>query len=249
MRTLLPAAILFAAAATPAQAETRSFAVGAFDRVAASGSADVFMTTGQATAVVAEGPKERLDRLVVEVVDGELRLREQGQGSWDWGRNQGLVIRVSGPAVRAASTAGSGTMTVERGAGDRFEGRVSGSGELKVGRVDAPSVAVSVSGSGDATIGGISAREARFAISGSGDIRALGSAGQVTAAVSGSGDAKLGELRAQDLTARLAGSGNLDGFATGTANLSVAGSANALVRGGARCTISKSPGASARCEP
>jgi carbon monoxide dehydrogenase subunit G len=247
MHPIFPVLIPLLLLAFPANAASRSFTVGPFERVTSSGSADVFVTTGPTVAVIAEGPQERLDRLKVEVVGGELRLREESRTGFSWGRSQGVVIRIVAPALKGAATLGSGTMTIEQGAGDRFDAKVAGSGDLRVARIDAPALAVEVLGSGNATLGRIAAREARFSVMGSGNVEAVGAAASVRADIAGSGNLEITQLRAQDVRATVAGTGNLKAFASGSADLSVSGSGNAVVRGGPRCTVRKSGSGEARC--
>ena len=86
-----------------------------------------------------------------------------------------------------------------------------------------------------------------LAIAGSGDISATGRCGAGTAKIAGSGDMKLDGLKCATLSASIAGSGNIRVVATQTANLSMIGSGDITLTGGARCTVSSAGSGKARC--
>src|SRR3954465_12068359 len=92
--------ILAATACAPSLAATRTFPVGAFDRVANSAPVDVRVHVGPAPSARANGPQQVLDRLVVEIRGGELIVRTL-PGSWFSGwRNAGRTfVDVTVPAL------------------------------------------------------------------------------------------------------------------------------------------------------
>src|SRR3546814_12985535 len=89
---------------------------------------------------------------------------------------------VTMPALRGASVAGSGNLSVDRVEGDDF--------------------AASASGSGNLTIGAIKTQSASFSVAGSGDINAAGTTGTVKMNIAGSGD--IDHERLSAATAKLA---------------------------------------------
>ncbi|HYN45117.1 MAG TPA: head GIN domain-containing protein [Allosphingosinicella sp.] len=206
----------------------RSFEVGAFERIDLAGSHDVIVTVGGAPSVRAEGDSGALERLEIGVENGALRIANRsGRWSWFGGRHRGVTVRVTVPALTAASVSGSGDMRVDRVEGQSFAAAVTGSGAL-----DLPNVRVA---------------EASFALTGSGGIRGAGAARRATVSLTGSGDIDLAGLETADAGIALVGSGDINARATGTAAVDLRGSGDVTVAGPARCTISKSGSGDVRC--
>lgn len=206
----------------------RSFQVGAFDKIALSGSPDVVVTVGGAPAVRAEGDAATVERLEITVENGQLHIGLRNGGSWSWfGHHDGVTVYVTAPALSAASIAGSGDMRIDRAEGPRFTGSVSGSGGLTVAAVRAP--------------------ETSFSLTGSGDVRASGAAQHASLSIVGSGDIDLSGLQATDANISLTGSGDASIHASGTAAVELMGSGDVTVTGGAHCTISKAGSGDVHC--
>jgi hypothetical protein len=217
IRNVALAAVLFggtAVAALAASSADRSFPVGGFERVQATGSEDVTITTGKAPSVVATGPSDRLDRLDIRVEGDTLKIGHK-PGNWmSWG-NDNVRIRVTVPAVKGVKLAGSGKVALDHGSG--------------------PDFAADLSGSGDLTIAHLETQSALFSTAGSGNITAAGQCASAKVSIAGSGDMSLGTLRCTDIDVRIAGSGDVTAMATRTATIKVAGSGDVKVTGGARC--------------
>ena len=222
----LATATLCATAACAAPA-TRSFPATGFDRVAASGSETVNITTGKAASVVATGPQSRLDALDIKVDGTTLRIGHKPGVSWSWGSGDEVRIAITMPALLAVRGSGSGNITADSGSGPAFDGSLSGSGDLKIGRIDSPQVTLHTSGSGDIT--------------------AAGTCGTGKFSISGSGDMALGGLACTNIDVTVSGSGDVAARATGTANVRVSGSGDVDVKGGARCTSHTSGSGDVTC--
>lgn len=204
-----------------ANAATRTFPVGGFDRISTAVPFDVHVHTGAAPAVRAEGPQEALDRLRVTVRGGELAIEaEPGHwmSGWSW-RRQRMVIDVSVPMVRAASLRGPGDLTVDRVRTSRFEATLSGPGDLGIGAIEADRLNVVLNGPGDVTMAG-RVGTASLVLRGPGDIHGAG-------------------LTARDATVLLSGPGDIVATATGTVEGTLSGPGDITIRGGARCRITK----------
>ncbi len=208
MSRLLAAAILAAATAacSAAGAAERRFPATGFDRVMASGSEDVTITTGKAASVIATGPADRLDRLNVRVDGGVLIIDHKGN-DWGWSSGQPVRILITMPALHGVTGTGSGNITADRGTGPAFSGRLTGSGDLAIASIDSPQVALAISGSGNVTAGG-KCQAAALSISGSGDMALDRLACQnLDVKISGSGDVKVaGGARCQS---KSSGSGDV----------------------------------------
>jgi hypothetical protein len=209
-------------------AVSRNFQVGAFDRIALSGSPDVIVTVGGAPSVRAEGDQAMLDRLEIAADGGQLRIGMRN-GSWSWfgGSHRGITVHVTVPALVATSTAGSGDMRIDRVDSPRFAGSISGSGDLQIAALRVP--------------------ETSFSVTGSGGIRAAGTGQRTNASVTGSGDIDLSGLQVADATLAVTGSGDVSAHASGTAAIQIQGSGDVTVTGGAHCTISKAGSGEAHC--
>ncbi|MFC7536122.1 head GIN domain-containing protein [Sphingomonas sp. GCM10030256] len=219
-------------AAEPGPAIQRSFPVGSFSKIEVAGPFHVEVTTGGQPAVSARGPSEALDKMVVEVVDGTLKIHPQRKKGmfrgWNWGDHKDTVqVAVAGPMLSRATIAGSGDMVVNRIAGERFQGTVAGSGNLNL-----PNVAVQQLG---------------LEIAGSGNVTARGRAERVAYEIAGSGEIRAGEVLAEEAAAEIAGSGNIAAQATRTAKVDIAGSGNVQVSGGAKCSVSKAGSGNVTC--
>jgi hypothetical protein len=209
----------------------RSYQVGAFERIEVAGPYDVEVRTGSAPSVSASGPEKLLERLIVEVKDGELLIHPQehrGFFNMGWGSHGTAKVQVTVPMLRGAGIAGSGGITIDKVQGASFDGSVAGSGDLNVDALQVESLKLSIGGSGDVRARSGQARSADYSIAGSGGIDARG-------------------VRAESADISIAGSGSINGQATGTADVSIMGSGDVVLTGGAKCSISKAGSGDVRC--
>lgn len=213
----------------PGPTVQRSFEVGNFDRIEVAGPYEVEVRTGGQPGVRASGSERDVERMAVEVRDGKLVIYPQKRTmGFGWSRRRNVAVAVTVPALRGAEIAGSGGISVDRVAGDRFEGGVAGSGGLRLGQVDA--------------------RQLKLAIAGSGGIRAAsGRAGNAEYEIAGSGAIEAGGVAAETASIDIAGSGKVRANATRSASVDIAGSGDVRVTGGAKCTVSKAGSGDVRC--
>lgn len=239
IRNSLPVAAALAVAACqfPGSGETRdrdagpqvdrSFQVGAFEKIEVAGPYEVKVATGGQTSVSAKGGESLLDETDVVVENGTLKIKPKKQNgirfSWKSGK---AVFTVSTAALRGAGIAGSGSIDVDKVAGD-FDGDVAGSGDLRLA----------------STNGG----KLKFAIAGSGGVSASGTADAVDLSIAGSGDIDVGGVAAKTAEVAIAGSGNVKAKASETASVSIMGSGDVDISGGAKCTVSKAGSGDVRC--
>lgn len=230
---LLLAACNFGAAGaketeTSGQQIRRNFTMAGFDRVTLAGPHNVIVTVGGAHAVRAEGDSKLIERLEIDVKDGELRIGTKNEKGFNWNSNRkALTIYVTAPTLGGAA--------------------VAGSGDMKVDRVEGKSFAASIGGSGNIDLAAVKVEEAAFAIGGSGNIKATGTAGSSSASIGGSGDLDLGALQTRHSKVSIAGSGNVSARATEAADIQIVGSGDVTVAGGAKCTVSKMGSGSVNC--
>ena len=206
---------------------SRNYQVGQFDRIAVAGPYDVAVTTGGETQVAASGGASLLEETDVLVEDGELIIRpKKHKGMRFHWKNGKAHFAVNVAALRGASIAGSGDVSVDKVDGD-FEGDVAGSGSIGVAAIKGGKTSVNIAGSGEFT--------------GSGSAEAL------DVDIAGSGDVNLAGLTAKTADISIAGSGNVRANATETAQVSIMGSGDVELGGGAKCTVKKAGSGNVRC--
>ena len=93
----------------------QSFDVADFTRVAASQGVEVTITMGSTPRVTASAETEKdLERLEIEVDDGELRIRRGSWSSsiWNWGKSYGHVsVNVVAPKLEGLSSSSGANLT------------------------------------------------------------------------------------------------------------------------------------------
>lgn len=226
--TLTACGVVHAEGHDAGPAGSRSFAARGFDRVELRGSDNVVVRVGAAESVTATGPTEVLDRLKIEVVNGELRVGREKDWRMGWsGSHKGATITVTLPRLRGASVAGSGDMQVDRVQTASFDGSIAGSGNLAIGSLQADAASLDIAGSGGASVTG-QAKSIDVSIAGSGNLSAQG-------------------LKAERAKISIAGSGNVRAQVSGDADVSIMGSGDVELVGNPRCRVSKMGSGSVRC--
>ena len=211
----------------PGPEVTRSYQVGAFDKIAVAGPYEVKVVTGGQPGVSAKGGENLLAETDVVVEGDTLKIMPKKRKGFRWGWSDGkAVFTVNATALRGAAIAGSGGIAVDKVAGD-FDGDVAGSGALNLASVAGGKI--------------------KLAIAGSGDVSAAGKADSVDLSIAGSGDINAGGLAAQTADVSIAGSGNITANASGTADVSIMGSGDVELTGGAKCNVSKHGSGHVRC--
>ena len=212
----------------PGTTVTRSYQVGAFDKIEVAGAYDLKVTTGGQPGVSAKGGDKLLDETEVVVENGVLKIGPKHHSGirFGWGQHGTAEFTVTTAMLHGVGIAGSGGVTVDKVDGD-FKGDVAGSGDLTVAAVN----------------GGVS----EFSIAGSGKISAAGKAQSAKLEIAGSGDIEASALVVTDADVSIAGSGNVRANATGTAKVEIMGSGDVTITGGAKCTVDKAGSGNVTC--
>lgn len=215
---------------SPGPATTRNFQVAGFERIEVGGPYEVTVTTGGAPSVRASGGERAIERMIVEVENGTLKIYTKKRTlNFGWSNRSGPVqLAVTVPRLTGAEIGGSGTIRVDKVSGDMFDAGVAGSGELSLGQVDVARLKAGIAGSGAIKAG-------------------QGRAGTVEYDIAGSGDIDAGGLVAEVAKVSIAGSGEVTANATGTASVDIAGSGDVRLTGGAKCTVSKAGSGDVHC--
>jgi hypothetical protein len=227
MRLLIAAALLGTAAA-PALADTRDFRVAGFDRVASSGPWDVRIHTGKEPSAHADGPKDMLDRLQIEVVGGELRVGNKPGNFFSFGWHaKKVVVDVTLPMLTALSVSGPGDVEVDRVHHPRFAARLSGPADVRIAALDTQDLGIDLSGPGSITL--------------------AGRAGRASVHLSGPGNVRGKALTVGDTDIHLSGPGDIALDVFGNATGSVSGPGDVVLTGKPHCSITKTGPGSIRC--
>jgi len=210
---------------------SRNYQVGAFQEIEVAGPYAVDVRTGANPTVAASGSEKLLEHTIVEVKGGKLLIHPEEQKGWfhsGWHSRGRATFTVTVPELRGAAIAGSGGITVDKVAGDSFEGTIAGSGGLQLGSTDVKSLKLSIGGSGGIRTGTGKAKMAEYEIAGSGGIDADG-------------------VSAEQAKVSIAGSGSVKANATASAKVDIMGSGDVNVTGGAKCSVSKAGSGNVRC--
>ena len=238
IRTLTIAAAALAASACNVGAEaeerdpgstvSRTYQLGAFDKIEVAGPYEVKVTTGGAPGASATGGDKLLDETEVVVEGDTLKIRPKKKNGirWSWGKKGKAEFTVTTAMLHGAVIAGSGGISVDKVDGD-FKGAIGGSGDLALAAVKGGAV--------------------DFAIGGSGKIVAAGTAQSTRIRIGGSGNVDASGLAAKTADVSIGGHGNVKANASDSANVKIAGSGNVTVTGGAKCSVSKAGAGNVTC--
>jgi hypothetical protein len=183
--------------------ETKTYDLSGFDSVSASAGVNVDLKQGP-FSVTAEGPKSRLDRLIVERKGEELVIRREPTVSWGvWSR--GDLVTVVAPAYSGIKASGGADVfgdglqladiriDINGGADINLSGscksltlEASGGADFRGRELACESASVSASGGADAFV--TATRDASGRGSGGADIAFYGVAGSATGDASSGSD-------------------------------------------------------------
>lgn len=206
---------------------SRTYSVGAFDKIESAGAYDLKVVSGDKPGVTATGGASLLDETEVIVENGELKIRPKNHGMFHWsGNGTKTIFTITTPALRALSLAGAGDASIDKVSGD-FEATLAGAGDLKMATVDAGNLKLSVAGSGN--------------------ISGAGKANNLDLSIAGSGDVDVQGLATQTADISIAGAGDVRANVASTAKVSILGSGDVEISGGAKCDVSKMGGGEVKC--
>lgn len=188
-------------------------AIERFDSLAAASMDDVRFTTGPRWQIRASGDPRALAQLRFVVrKEGLIVGRISGQRE----RYGKARIEITAPSLENATAAGSGTLSVDRLAGD--------------------AASVTVAGSGDVSVGVIATQRFRATVAGSGELSAAGRSETTAMTVAGSGSFAGGRFSTRRASVTVAGSGSARFRATERVSASLVGSGSVFVSGTTDCS-------------
>jgi hypothetical protein len=175
--------------------------VPAFHRITVNGSADVYVTVGQAQSLVIEGQRNIVDIIDTTVEDGTLTVGSRKS----YTTHKDVIVHVTVPDLDGLTLHGSSDATIDGARGGNLDVSVHGSGDVTAsGRVEG--LTYNCYGSGDAKLAGLAVRDAVVRVRGNGDVR-LNVSGTLDVEIAGSGVVRFtGPARVVHQTIRGSGS-------------------------------------------
>jgi hypothetical protein len=226
MTRLLLVLLAFAA---PAAAETRRVPVGDFDRLIVEGPYVVHLITGRPSGASAQGTRDALDRVTIDVQGQTLRIRRNRSA---WGGAPGADV---------------GTVTVELVTRSLRSARLIGPARLDLEGARGLNVELSVEGSGTIRAAGIDADHLSLALLGSGRLEVAGVARMLNGNFQGTGDIVAADLRAGQATIATTTSGAVAITVNGPATVTANGLGNVRILGRPVCAVAGVAADQVRC--
>ena len=210
-------------------------ALKGFDKIEVLGSPSVHYFQADTYHVSVKGPEEAVKKIVTDVEDGTLVIRNKGKiGIFNvsFGDMGDVTVHVGSPDLTSVSLSGSGDFVCEgdldtdemqislRGSGDitfdkiicdHCETELIGSGDIRVKRLEAITSDIILVGSGDMEVWHRNVDNSDITLRGSGDITVHFEEGckKVDCQMSGSGDICL-EGKVEQMNKHKSGSGDID---------------------------------------
>lgn len=188
-----------------------------------AGPDHVIVTDGDALDIDVSGDPEAVEALRFTLDDNTLGIMREKDS---WKSDGRATVRVTMPAPKSITLAGSGTIEAASLAGD---------------------AEVTIAGSGKASLTSVAAASLDTTIAGSGTLEAAGRAESLDLTVAGSGSARMDELKVEAADVTIAGSGDASFASDGKVDASIMGSGSVTVLGRAECTVSSMGSGTLRC--
>lgn len=230
MTRFLLAALAVLAAAFPASAAERRYAVTDFDRVIVDGPFVVRLVPGRTSSAVARGDQRALEALSVDSTGGTLRIRRNRSS---WGGYPG--------------EAGAGLATIELATRNLRSARLIGPGRFDIDGARGMEIELVVEGPGQLAASGIEADKVSLGLVGSGRMQVGGTAEAVTVTVQGNGDVDAGRLAAENVTVNSVSAGTVTVAASETAVIDAGGVGTVQVIGRPECNVRGAGAGLVRC--
>jgi hypothetical protein len=194
------------------------------EAVALAGPDTVSITSGEQFTIKVEG--EAADKLRFKLENGTLGISRK-RDEWLGDSDGTATVRITMPAPRRLSMAGSGRMTSDA---------LANEAEL------------SIAGSGTLETPNLETRSLRVSIAGSGTYLASGHTDSLELSLAGNGSGEMAGLKADRVKVSIAGSGDGTFASDGEVEASIIGSGTVTVRGSARCKVNTIGSGSLVCE-
>lgn len=220
MRQLHLFLALFAFGSTVAAASTttRNFGVRSFEKIRVEGPYRVSLKTGVAPFARAKGPNSALDRIDLEM------------------RGKMLIVR-AGPFSKNPGAAALAPIEVELGTHDLTSAAVLGSGTLSIDKVKGLKFELGVYGAGTTDIGQVSVDQLSLNLGGNAAARLSGKSKKLTAILKGLSSIDMSGLEVSDAVFGAEGPSTVRATVTKAVEIDGKGTASFVLAGRPSCTL------------
>jgi putative autotransporter adhesin-like protein len=225
-----------------------------FEKVAANGSTDVIIKVGPKQSVVVHADDKEIQDIKTEVKNGQLTIERDSKRGFRFS-TQGAKVIITVPKLTKLASRGSGDSAVsgikaknfqliQQGSGDvDLEGSCEsgdivsqGSGDLDSEKFDCKKVMIKLQGSGDLVMKAFKTTNVELNAKGSGDVTLRGSCKSFDLNHMASGDVDAHKFECEVVSIKSRGSGDMRVFATKDVKISMHGSGDVEVYGGAKAS-------------
>ena len=218
MRILFPALLIFALA-SPVGAANRNYGITSFEKVRIEGPYKVTLSTGVAPFARASGSPAAIDRVAIDVRGNTLVVHNSlsSWGSSPGGNSGPIEIALGTHDLSSASLNGSGSLTIDKVKGLKFDLSVQGSGAGTISRVDVDQLNVSIGGTVSASL--------------------AGQAANMTAVVRGTSSLDAAALKTKDATLGAEGAATIKADVRNSVKVDGSGPVTVTLTGKPACTL------------
>jgi hypothetical protein len=197
---------------------TRNYGVRSFENIRVEGPYRVTLKTGVAPYAKAKGPTSALDRIDLEM------------------RGKTLIVR-AGPFAKNPSAAALAPVEVELGTHDLSSAALLGSGSLSIDKVKGLKFELGVHGAGTTDIGQVAVDQLSLSLGGNAAARLSGKSKQLTAILKGLSSVDLSGLEVSDAVIGAQGPSTVRATVTKAVEIDGRGTATFVLAGRPSCTL------------
>lgn len=202
---------------------TESRAVSGFERVELGGSGDLIIMQGETESLTVETDDNLMQYVVADVRGSTLYLGTDARQVGIFSPTR-IRFTLQVEDLNGLALSGSGSITAEAIATDRFDIEISGSGAAWLEQLTVDQLHVDISGSGTAQVDDLVADEMRARVNGSGNVEVAGDVARTDVTVNGSGGVRAGDLQSDRVDVNISGSGTATVWAVETLDINLSGS-------------------------
>ena len=232
LRWTVPAvamAALGACVATSSSVDSKTYNVSGFDSVSARSGVNVILKEGP-FSVSAEAPKEKLEKITVEMQGSTLVISQKPTVTW-FGWSGRSLVTVVAPSYRKVEASGGADVDGDSLRGEALQLEASGGADIRLGSITATNLSVSASGGADVDADTIKVGVLDVDAGGGADVRLSGSCTSLTVKASGGADFDGDKLTCTDGVVTASGGGDVDVALTGKASGNASSGGDVRIRG------------------
>ena len=202
--------------AISSETTTRTYDIVGFDSVSARSGVNVVLKQG-AFDVSAEGPRHKVDKLVIERQGSLLVISRQPDSNW-FGWSDRDLVTVVAPGYASVEASGGADVDIEPLDQDALSIRAGGGADVNIEGLTLETLSIAASGGADVNARRVALVTVNASASGGADIDLSGQCKSLTAETSGGADFRGAELRCESANVTASGGGDAEANATAFAS-------------------------------